>query len=92
MGLPTQDYIAAYRRSRFFAHSAGRGLKFNEALDDVIYAKILPKLKGEQSGRLTIAFAGCQKALKETALSRLLKKADEMQQHLATTGSARLGR
>lgn len=62
------------------------------ALDGVVYAKVLPKLRGEDSPRFRQALDGCEAVLTGFDLSASRKKVAELRQDLATTGSARFWR
>jgi hypothetical protein len=78
----------------FLAHAAATEghLPFATALDDAVYSKILPKLRGEDSPRLRDALDACEKALKENGLERSRQKVEELRRDLASTGSARFWR
>jgi MoxR-like ATPase len=67
-------------------------LDFEQALDDVVYSKVLPKLRGEDSERLREALKGCQGALETFHLPRAKRKLDELRNDLKSTGSARFWR
>jgi len=67
-------------------------VSFEDPLDDVVYAKILPKLRGEDSKRFSEALKGCQVVLGEFGLKRSESKIKELQNDLKTTGSARFWR
>jgi 5-methylcytosine-specific restriction enzyme B len=68
------------------------GLPFAEALDAVVYAKILPKLRGDDTVRLREALAGCEKALAAAGLGQSRAKVAELVQDVETTGNARFWR
>ena len=63
-----------------------------EALDRAVYAKLLPKLRGDDSGRVRRAFDSCQKELKRLNLSESTAKVTELIEDLKTMGSARFWR
>jgi 5-methylcytosine-specific restriction protein B len=74
------------------AAGAGEALPFESALDGVIYAKVLPKLRGEDSPRFRGALAACEEALTRFGLEGSRAKIRELRQDLETTGSARFWR
>jgi len=63
-----------------------------DALDGVVYAKVIPKLRGDDSPRFRAALDGCAKALRDNGLARSHAKVDELKRDLETTGSARFWR
>lgn len=71
---------------------AGTALSSGEALDAVVYAKILPKLRGEDSPRFREALTKCQEALTAFDLEQSRAKVAELRHDLETTGSARFWR
>jgi MoxR-like ATPase len=74
------------------ATSAGGTLTFDAALDGVIYAKVLPKLRGEDTPRFRDALEACSTALAGFGLRRSRDKVEELKRDLQTTGSARFWR
>ncbi|WP_374429372.1 McrB family protein [Ideonella dechloratans] len=62
------------------------------ALDNVIYAKVLPKLRGETSLKFQKALQDTHKVLADHGLTRCCAKVKSMQDDLAATGSARFWR
>lgn len=62
------------------------------ALDNVIYAKILPKLRGERSVKFQQALGNAHKVLAEHGLTRCCSKVSSLQEDLEATGSARFWR
>ncbi len=62
------------------------------ALDNVIYAKVLPKLRGETSVKFQKALQDAHKVLADHGLTRCCAKVKSMQDDLAATGSARFWR
>lgn len=62
------------------------------ALDNVIYAKVLPKLRGETSGKFQKALQDTHKALADHGLTRCCAKVKSMQEDLAVSGAARFWR
>ena len=67
-------------------------LSVDDALDRVIYAKVLPKLRGDDSARSRDALEKCQEVLKERNLTRCTDKVAELIQDLNETGSFRFWR
>lgn len=65
---------------------------FAEMLDSVIYTKVLPKLRGDDSTRVQEAFTKCIEVLETHNLGKCLRKVREMQADLESTGSARFWR
>ena len=65
---------------------------FTKALDGVIYAKVLPKLRGDDSPRIQTAFDKCKKVLDARNLEECAKKVEELKADLESTGSARFWR
>ena len=74
------------------AASSGETLSFEAALDGVIYAKVLPKLRGEDAPRVREAFKRCEEALASFGLEGSRAKVAELRHDLETTGSARFWR
>lgn len=67
-------------------------LSINDALDRVIYAKVLPKLRGDDSLRCRDALEKCRTVLTERNLKKCAGKVDELIQDLNETGSFRFWR
>ena len=65
-------------------------LAVNDALDRVIYAKVLPKLRGDDSPRFRKALGDCRIALND--LARSARKVDELIEDVEQTGSFRFWR
>ena len=65
---------------------------FTKALDGVIYAKVLPKLRGDDSPRIQTAFDECKKVLDKHELRKCAEKVEELIADLESTGSARFWR
>ena len=61
-------------------------------LDDVVYAKILPKLRGDDSRRFHEALDNCARVLAEHGLKSCQNKVRELKEDLDSTGSARFWR
>ena len=74
------------------AANAGRTLTFDAALDVVGYAKVLPKLRGEDAPRFRAALDACEALFKDVGLRRCREKVEELRKDLETTGSARFWR
>jgi 5-methylcytosine-specific restriction enzyme B len=71
---------------------AGGVIEFLEAVDQAVYAKVLPKLRGEDSERLRKALADTRDLLKERELSMSLNKVTQLLEDLRLLGSARFWR
>ena len=67
-------------------------LPLQEAIDSAVYAKILPKLRGDDSTRVREALDATRKVLAAHGLSASYAKVKELEDDLATTGSARFWR
>ena len=67
-------------------------LSMSDALDRVIYAKVLPKLRGDDSRRCRDALEKCKTVLTARNLTRCARKVDELVQDLNETGSFRFWR
>ena len=61
-------------------------------LDDVVYAKVLPKLRGDDSQRFRNALEDCERVLSEHGLKDCKRKVRELKDDLELTGSARFWR
>ena len=78
-------YLEAWARE-------GGKLSTGEALDRVIYAKVLPKLRGDDSPRYEEALGACGKVLRERGLRRSAAKVKELDEDRQATGSFRFWR
>ncbi|MGH3851210.1 MAG: hypothetical protein ACRDRT_16220, partial [Pseudonocardiaceae bacterium] len=67
-------------------------IDFESALDQAIYSKVLPKLRGEDSPRIQRAFAAVQVVLKQNELTQSQAKMHELLEDLQYLGSARFWR
>lgn len=76
----------------FMKHVDEALLPLDVALDSVVYAKVLPKLRGEDGPRLREALSRCEETLRGFGLEASRKKVAELRHDLATTGSARFWR
>jgi hypothetical protein len=74
------------------AAETDQALPFDAALDGVIYAKVLPKLRGEDAPRFQEALNACEQALTKFGLTSSGAKVAELRRDLAATGSARFWR
>jgi MoxR-like ATPase len=74
------------------AEKADTILPFDAALDSVIYAKILPKLRGEDSQKFRAALSNTDDVLRLSGLEQSRSKVVELRRDLETTGSARFWR
>lgn len=63
-----------------------------ESLDDVVYAKVLPKLRGANSPRFLKALEMSKNVLRQHSLNTCVRKVEELEDDLRTTGSARFWR
>ena len=70
----------------------GSKASFADTLDSVIYAKVLPKLRGDDTKRFRAALENCEKALRKASLQRSCNKVSELLEDLEATGSARFWR
>lgn len=86
-GWRTIDDVLRYTQ---FAVEAGAS--HSEALDAVIYARILPKLRGESTERFRQALLSAQKALLGHELTRCSSKISSLIADLSETGMARFWR
>lgn len=67
-------------------------LTVEAALDRVLYAKVLPKLRGDDAPRVRSALDGCKAALQERNLQRSTAKVEELIDDLDQVGSFRFWR
>ena len=67
-------------------------LHFERALDQITYAKVLPKLRGDDSQRFRTALEACRKVLDDKGLSASARKVAELIEDLDETGSFRFWR
>jgi len=74
------------------AAESGIGLPFVSALDGVVYAKVLPKLRGDDSSRFRDALEKCAKVLRAHELAESHARVGELIRDLESTGSARFWR
>ena len=79
---------------RFMERRQGESaeLSVDEALDRVIYAKVLPKLRGDDSPRFRTALEECRDSLGERRLLQSRDKVAELIEDLDETGSFRFWR
>ena len=63
-----------------------------EVLDDVVYAKVLPKLRGDESRRFSDALKKSGEVLNKYRLENCIRKVKELSGDLESTGSARFWR
>ena len=68
------------------------GIPFDQALDQITYAKVLPKLRGDDSQRFRTALAACRKVLNDEGLNASARKVEELIEDLGETGSFRFWR
>jgi 5-methylcytosine-specific restriction enzyme B len=74
------------------SQALGDAVDARDALDAVVYAKILPKLRGEDSPRIRAALEECRTALGTHALTRSHRKLGELAADLSALGTARFWR
>ena len=70
----------------------GDGLSFDDAMDRVIYAKVLPKLRGDDSPRFGDALRKCLEVLRAAGLQRSVRKVKELDEDREAIGSFRFWR
>ena len=70
----------------------GADLSADDALDRVLYAKVLPKLRGDDAPRVRRALDDCKAALQERNLTISTAKVEELIGDLEQTGSFRFWR
>ena len=77
-----------------YIEQAERGgvIDFDRALDQAIYAKVLPKLRGEDTPRVQAAFADTSALLRDMKLADSAAKVAELHDDLRSLGSARFWR
>ncbi|MFV8755581.1 McrB family protein [Nannocystaceae bacterium ST9] len=80
------EVVAFLERMREFGTTEG----YMKDLDAILYAKVLPKLRGEDSKRFHEALVTAREALK--GCERCVAKLEELEHDLTTTGSARFFR
>lgn len=86
-GWRTIDDVVSY-----LAFATGLGIAEVTALDDVLYAKVLPKLRGERSERFEKALNAVGKILGEHQLLRCREKLKSMRMDLDEAGVTRFWR
>ena len=70
----------------------GGAIAFDDALDQAVYAKVLPKLRGEDSAPLRKAFQAALDVLKQHALPQSAAKLEQLSGELTALGIARFWR
>lgn len=68
------------------------GFSFVDSLDDVVYARVLPKLRGTESERLRMAMDETIKILDQHGLERSVNKVKSLKSDLADIGMMRFWR
>jgi len=76
----------------YLVFSESMGTSPEIGLDDILYAKVLPKIRGEHSDRFATAIAEVEKICNRYELQRCKAKIREMITDLHETGSARFWR
>ena len=91
---PTLDRPKLSRITEHFESLEDAGTLVFEpgVVDRVIYAKVLPKLRGDDSPRFRNALEECRTALNESNLTRSARKVDELVEDVEQTGSFRFWR
>jgi len=74
------------------ARELGAALSFDLALDAGVYAKVLPKLRGEDRPSVRKAFEAAEKVLADKGLERSRAKVKALREELEVTGSAHFWR
>lgn len=77
---------------RYLAFHSSLGAAETDALDGVVYAKVLPKLRGDTSPRFQKALSDALEVVQRHNLSRCIEKLRDMQEDLKATGSTRFWR
>ena len=77
---------------RYLAFHGSLGATDADALDGVVYAKVLPKLRGDTSPRFQKALQVTLEVLRKHRLERCVEKLMGMQEDLKATGSTRFWR
>ncbi len=72
--------------------TADSGMLLPDALDRIVHAKVLPKLRGDDSLRLREALEATEKRLREAGLERSAARVHDLHEDLVTTGTARFWR
>jgi 5-methylcytosine-specific restriction enzyme B len=70
----------------------GGEISFEEAIDHAVYAKVLPKLRGEDSPLLQKALNDCRRVLASHSLKESAAKVSQLTDELARIGTARFWR
>ena len=69
------------------SRNSGIGLTAEDALDQVIYAKVLPKLRGSDTGRFRQCLDATLAVLEKRGLDRCAEKVKALKEDLEATGS-----
>lgn len=85
-GWRTVEQVLNYLAS---AQQSAPELEAGALLDDVVFARILPKLRGTESERLQSAMAALADALKKHGLVRCVDKVSQLRKDLDQTGMMR---
>ena len=76
----------------YLVFAADLGTTNEQALDDVLYAKVLPKLRGDISKKFEAALSAARDIMQKHGLVRCYEKLGSMQADLAETGTTRFWR
>ncbi len=85
-GWRTVDQVLSYLAQ---ANASGFDVGSTTLLDEVVYARLLPKLRGTESERMQRAMDGVISALKEHGLLKSAEKATQLSADLRQTGMMR---
>lgn len=88
-GWRAVDDVLQYLRA---AESMGAKTSFNDLLDSVIFAKLLPKLRGENSDLFRNALQGAATAVEQRGLARSARRLKQLSADLDRIGSAHFWR
>jgi 5-methylcytosine-specific restriction enzyme B len=88
-GWRTVDDVVGFLES---AHQMGNVSQFVELLDAIVYSKVLPKLRGEDSPRLQKALGNAKSVLDLAGLKRCSRRVAELTEELSRSGSTRFWR
>jgi hypothetical protein len=76
----------------YLVFAVDNGTGETDALDGVVYAKVLPKLRGEADGRFDTALSGALQVVRSQGLQRCAERLESMRQDLEHTSTARFWR
>ena len=76
----------------YLVFAVRNGTSETDALDDVVYAKVLPKLRGEVGGGFDTALNGALQVAQKYGMKRCATRLESMRQDLESTSTARFWR